>query len=55
MYPIRIVPTSGALRPTFVRHYKMLLVLALLLHPHPLEPDAELRDTVVIVELGSSV
>ena len=34
VYPIHIVSTSGALRPISVRHYKMPLVLALLLHPH---------------------
>ena len=31
---IHVVSTSGALRPISVHHYKMPLVLALLLHPH---------------------
>ena len=55
VYPIHAVSTSRVLRPTSVRHYKMPLVLAFLLHPHPLEPDTELQDPVVIVELGSLV
>ena len=55
MYPIHALSTSGVLRSTFVRHYKMPLVLALLLHSHPLESDAKLRDPVDIVELGSLV
>ena len=35
VYSIHVVSTSSALRPISVRHYKMPLVLALLLHPHP--------------------
>ena len=34
VYPIHAVSTSSVLCPTSVRHYKMPLVLALLLHPH---------------------
>ena len=41
--------------PTSVRHYKMPLVLALLLHSHPLKFEAELRDPVVIRRTRSSV
>jgi len=55
VYPIHAVSTFGALRPTSVHHYKIPMDLALLLHPHPLESEAELRDPVIIVELGSSV
>ena len=55
VYPIHDVSTFGALRPIFVRHYKIPLVLALLLHSHSLELEVELRDPVIIVELGSSV
>ena len=35
VYPIHAISTFGALRPIYVRHYKMPLVLPLLLHPHP--------------------
>jgi len=55
VYRIHAFSASGVLRPTSVRHYKIPLVLGLLLHPHPLEPNVQLRGPVVIVELGSSV
>ena len=42
VYPIHAISTSGALRPMSVRHYKMPLVLALLLHSHPLESNIEI-------------
>ena len=35
VYSIHAGSTSSVLRPISVRHYKMPLVLALLLHPHP--------------------
>ena len=35
VYPIHAISTFGALRPIYVRHYKMPLVLPLLLHPRP--------------------
>ena len=35
VYPIHAISTFGALRPIYIRHYKMPLVLPLLLHPHP--------------------
>ena len=47
VFPFHAASTFGMLRPTFVRHYKMPLAFALL-HPHPLESKAELRDPVVI-------
>ena len=34
VYPIHTTSTSSVLRPTSIRHYKIPLVLALLLHPH---------------------
>ena len=46
--PIHVISTFSALHPTSIRHYKMPLVLALFLCPHPLESEAELRDPVVI-------
>ena len=34
VYPIHVASTSSVLHPTSVHHYKMPLVLSLLLHPH---------------------
>ena len=53
--PIYAASTSGVLRHTSIRLYKMPLVLALLLHPILIAFEVELRNPVDVVKLGSLV
>ena len=56
VYSIHAVSTSGVLRPTSVRRYKMPLVLALLLlHPIPSHSEQSYEIQLSLMELGSSV
>ena len=55
VFPIHITSTSGVLRPTSIHHYKIPLVLVLLLHPIPSHSEQSYEIQSSLVELGSSV